>query len=235
MTAMACRVACLLTALALAGLLLVPGTAGADGDPASDYLLAQDVFYPFQPPVSGALQRRLNAETAATRRAGLVLKVAIIHSAADLGAVPTIFGHPQGYADFLEREISFDGPRPLLVVMPDGYGVAGMPAAVRTLARTLRPPAGQTSDDLARAAVPVVARVAAGDGHPIPPGDAQAPPPPAAGSSTWIMAIALVVVAVIAAGSLLAVRRRRVARRRALRPSGGARRATPAARSRRYP
>ena len=73
---------------------------------------------------------------------GLPLKVAIIHSPADLGAIPSIFGKPQGYANFLDREISFNGPVPLLVVMPDGYGVAGLHAGVAGAVRRLRLPAG---------------------------------------------------------------------------------------------
>jgi hypothetical protein len=227
MTAMARRIACLLLALMLAGSLWAPA-AGADGDPASDFLLAQNVFYPFQPAVAQSLQRTLNAETAATRRAGLPLKVAIIHSAADLGAIPSIFGNPQGYAAFLDREISFNGPQPLLVVMPNGYGVAGLPAAVHAAARTIRLPAGHSSDDLARATVPAIVRIAAADGHPI--AAVSAPAAPAGGGSpTAIIALGLAVVAVAAAGTLLTLRRRRVARaraqrRRATRPPRPARR-----------
>jgi hypothetical protein len=215
MTAMARRIACLLLALGLVGALSVPSAAWADGDPASDFLLAQNVFYPFQPPVAASLQRSLNAETAATQHAGLPLKVALIHSPADLGAIPSIFGKPQGYANFLDREISFNGPQPLLVVMPDGYGVAGLPAArVAGVVRSLRPPAGSSSDDLARAAAPAILRIAAADGHPIPSADAQTSAGTGGGSPTLIIALALAVVAVIAAAGLLTVRRRQAARGR---------------------
>jgi hypothetical protein len=204
------RIACLLVALALAAALSAPAVAWADGDPASDFLLAQNVFYPFQPPVARSLQRVLNAETAATRRAGLPLKVAIIDSRGDLGAIPTIFGRPQGYADFLDREISFTGRQPLLVVMPDGYGVAGLRPAVGRVMPTLRLPAGRSSDDLARAAVPAIGRIAAADGHPIPAAASRPAAPDAGGGSTWLLGVVLAAAAVVAAGALLSLRRRRV-------------------------
>jgi hypothetical protein len=224
MTAMARRIACLLLALGLAGALSAPTAAWADGDPASDFLLAQNVFYPFQPQVAPSLQRTLNAETAATKRAGLPLKVALIHSPADLGAIPSIFGKPQGYANFLDREISFNGPQPLLVVMPDGYGVAGLPAAgVTGAVRSLHPPTGTSSDDLARAAAPAIARIAAADGHPIPAAAAQPGAGTGGGSPTLIIALGLAVVAVVAAAGLLSVRRRQAARRRPARPAKAAR------------
>jgi len=39
------------------------------------------VFYPYSPAVSGSLQKTLTAGTAATRRSGLALKVALIAAA----------------------------------------------------------------------------------------------------------------------------------------------------------
>lgn len=213
MTAMARRIACLLVALVVAGTLSAPAVAWGDGDPASDFLLAQNVFYPFSPPVAQPLQRTLNAETAATKRAGLPLKVALIRSPADLGAIPSIFGRPQQYADFLDREISFNGPQPLLVVMPNGYGVAGLRPAVSNVVPSLRLPAGTSSDDLARAAAPAIARIAAADGHPIPAAAARTAAPASGGSSTWLIAVALALAAVVAAAGLSSLRRRQVARR----------------------
>ena len=70
-------------------------------------------------------QPTLNAETAAAKRAGFPIKVALIASPVDLGVIPDLFGKPQQYADFLDQEISFQGKQPLLVVMAAGYGVAG--------------------------------------------------------------------------------------------------------------
>jgi hypothetical protein len=148
-------------AVLVLALLLAPAALG-DGDPASDVLLGENVFLPYSPPVSAALQGTLTVQTAAAKRGGLPLKVALIGSPVDLGVVPDLFGHPQKYADFLDQEISFTGhPQPLLVVMAAGYGTQGLSAAGAAAARALHPPAGKSSDDLARAAaaaIPAIAR-----------------------------------------------------------------------------
>src|ERR1700676_2807445 len=88
--------------------------AWADGDPASDVLLAQDVFFPFQPHVSPAVEAAAFKTVRTAAAAGVHVKVAIIGSAVELGLVPNLFGHPQVYAQFLDREISFNRPQPLL-------------------------------------------------------------------------------------------------------------------------
>ena len=96
-------------ALTIVATMLVPAVALADGDPASDVLLGESVFYPYSPPVATGLQKTLNAETAAGTRAHFPIKVALIDTPVDLGAIPTLFGKPQQYADFLHQEISFLG------------------------------------------------------------------------------------------------------------------------------
>jgi len=112
-----------------------PRSALGDADPASDVLLAQNAFFPYQPPVSRALERSMENVLGAAARAGLPLKVAVIGTREDLGAVPNFFGHPQQYAQFLDKEISFNDRPPLLVVMPAGFGVvaAGPPNALSGL------------------------------------------------------------------------------------------------------
>jgi hypothetical protein len=121
-------VAAALVALAAAG------TAAADGDPASDFLIQQDVFLPYPPP-SAASGHALEAAVAAVSARGDRVKVAVIASRQDLGAVPSLFGRPQQYATFLATEIAFAYKGPLLVVMPAGVGFAGgsaaTPAAIR--------------------------------------------------------------------------------------------------------
>ncbi len=157
----ACAVAAAVSAAA-------PPAARADGDPASDMLLIQNVFYPFIPPVAPAIQRTLNAETAAAKRAHFPIKVALIASPSDLGAIPSLFAKPQQYAEFLDQEISFfGGKQPLLVVMPNGYGVQGLTRSGTAAAAKLPPPAGRASDDLARAAIVAVPKLAAAAGHPV--------------------------------------------------------------------
>ena len=144
-----------------------PAAALADGDPASDVLLGENVFYPYSPAVSADLQRTLNGETAAASRAHFPIRVALIAAPSDLGAIPTLFGKPQQYADFLDQEISFlDIKQLLLVVMPDGYGIRQLgPAATRAVA-TLKRPASAKTDDLARAAILAVPKLASAAGHP---------------------------------------------------------------------
>jgi hypothetical protein len=162
----ASRVAALLAGLAIAG--AMPACALADGDPASDVLLGTSVFFPYSPPVSNGLEKTLIAETAAGARTHFPIKVALIASPVDLGAVPGLFGKPQEYADFLDQEISFLGGRQLLlVVMPAGYGVAGLPAAANAAVAALKKPAGAASNDLAEAAIAAVPELAAAAGHPI--------------------------------------------------------------------
>src|ERR1700679_174279 len=143
MSPMARRLASLLIMLLLVGT-VAPAAGLADGDPASDVLLGQNVFYPSPPPVPAAVQATLNAETAAAKRAGLPIKVALIASPVDLGVIPELFGRPQSYADFLDKEISFEQVQPLLVVMAAGYGTQGVSAAVTRAAKTLAPPVGRT-------------------------------------------------------------------------------------------
>jgi hypothetical protein len=217
--------------IALAVAVLAPALdstrAHADGDPASDMLLGQNVFYPFSPAVSASLQKTLNAEAAAAGRAHFPIKVALIESAADLGAIPSLFAKPQQYATFLDQEISFANTKDLLlVVMPSGYGVAGLPGAATSAAASLPKPAGRGSDGLAHAALLAIPKLAAAAGHPIEkaPGGARpggagpgAAGPGAAGpgagdggsGATVAGVAALAVGAAVIAGAVMWFRRRR--------------------------
>src|SRR3954464_8290388 len=106
----------LATAVLLAALAL-PAAALADGDPASDVLLLQDSYLPYSPEVPKPVTDALNRTLKQVRAKGYPLKVAVIASKQDLGAVPQFFGRPQPYATFLESEIKFNKAKPLLVVM----------------------------------------------------------------------------------------------------------------------
>lgn len=198
--------------LALFGSALGPASALADGDPASDVLLGENVFYPYSPPVSAPLQHTLDAATAAARRAGSPIKVALIASPVDLGVIPDLFGQPQKYADFLDQEISGQTKQPLLVVMAAGYGTQGLDAKGRALVASLPRPAGGSSDQLAAAAIHAVAKLAAAAGHPISgvPGLAATSSGGSGGSSVAaIVIVAGAVVIVLAVAGLLVSRRRR--------------------------
>lgn len=184
--------------------------ARADGDPASDVLLGEPVFYPYTPPVTAATTRQLNATVVAANRAHFKLKVALIASPVDLGVLPDLFGKPQKYAQFLNQEITFSGARqPLLVVMKTGYGVDGVAPAVAAVAAALPKPADATSQALAQAALAAVPKLAAAAGAKV-----AAVAAPSAGHDTGssgpnvALLVVLIGVALLAAGALVALRQR---------------------------
>ncbi len=204
------RALIVILAAMLAGSALGPAAALGDADPASDVLVASSVFYPYSTPVTGSLQKRLGAETAAAARAHLPIKVALIGAPLDLGGLPTLFDKPQQYADFLDQELTFTGKPPLLVVMPVGFGVAGLAPPATGAVGSLAKPASSHSDDLARAAIAAVPKLAAAAGHPI--GHVSAASGSDGGSGGSGIAIAIVAaVAVAASGAIIALRRRRAA------------------------
>jgi hypothetical protein len=215
----------LLVALILV-LALVPAGALGDGDPASDVLLGENVFYPYTPAVPGAIQKTLNAETAAAVKNKYPIKVALIASPIDLGVIPDLFGKPQKYADFLDQEISFNTKQPLLVVMSTGYGVQGLTGAGSAAVSRLAKPAGKTSSDLAQAAIAAVARISAAAGHPL----ANVPGVPGAsgqsGGSAVPIVAGLAAAAVLVAAALIVLRRRQ-ATAAPVNPSGDGRGGAP--------
>jgi hypothetical protein len=139
-------------------------SAYGDGDPASDVLLAQDVFYPYQPSVSPALSAVMNKVLLEANHGSLKLKVAIIGSPEDLGAVFDLFGHPQQYAQFLDREISFNHRQSLLVVMPAGFGGAALGPSAGAL-NGLRIDDKHSSYGLTRSAILAVVALARAGGR----------------------------------------------------------------------
>jgi hypothetical protein len=186
----------------------MPSPARADGDPASDVLLLQDVYLPYAPGVPGPLGKTITTLLKTTRKAGFPLKVAIIANAKDLGAVPQFFAKPQSYAPFLQSEIAFNSKRPLLVVMPTGYGAAALPAGSETGLQGLAPPKSARGEDLGRSAVAAIVKLSAAAGHPVP-----APKIPTAGGGggggTSPLIVFGVPVALLALGGVLAALRRR--------------------------
>jgi hypothetical protein len=152
--------------------LTVPVPARADGDPASDVLLGQDVFLPYTP-ISPKIEDELYSVTSAAQRAGYPVKIALIGGKDDLGAVPQEFGHPESYAHFLSYEISTAVRGVVLVVMPNGFGLAsgGRPRSVAALGRI---PIGQGTNGLGMAAVAATERLATAAGHPLGSGATSA-------------------------------------------------------------
>jgi len=136
----------------------------ADGDPASDYLISQNVFFSFtQLPASSKTE--LTRVVGEANRRGYTVRVALIGNRFDLGSVPVFWRKPQPYAKFLSQELV--GPAPytnrVLVVMPNGYGLSRsgkeLPAERRALDGVTS--ADTSREDLATAGTRAVRRLAA--------------------------------------------------------------------------
>jgi hypothetical protein len=158
-------------ALATAVLLValaVPSVAQADGDPASDVLLLQDSYLPYQPAVPKPVSNALNSTLKQLRKSGFPLKVAVIASKTDLGVVPQFLGRPQPYAGFLESEIAFNKPKQLLVVMENGYGTAAIKPNIASAMTKVPKPKSNSADDLGRAAIDGAIALGTAAGHPVP-------------------------------------------------------------------
>jgi hypothetical protein len=193
----------------LLALALIAPAALADGDPASDVLLGENVFYPYEPATSKSLMASLNDATAASAKVHFPLKIALIASPVDLGIIPQLLGQPQKYAAYLDVEISFEQKQPLLVVMKNGYGIEGLTPPVAAAAAKLKLPAGGKPDDLAQAALIAVDKLAAADGHPIggSAGGSDTSSGGGGGGNTTLLII-LILAAVATAVALIVVRRR---------------------------
>lgn len=179
-------------------LLLSPATAIADGDPASDVLLGQDIFLPYAPnTVSPPVAAALKATMARTKQQGYEVKVALIAEERDLGSAGQLLTKPQAYANLLTQEISLNvahgsgvkQPR-VLTVQPAGLGGNNLgDNAGDALDGVL--PASSAPDELARTAAIAVGKLAAADGKPIAmpelPKAAAAPGKGGDGLPAWLL------------------------------------------------
>jgi hypothetical protein len=111
-----------LTLVTLALFCVLGGTARADGDPASDYLLGTQVFIPFDLKLPKASQQELTSLVHDANASGYTIRVALIGSAYDMGSVTSLWRKPKPYAKFLGTELTFVYKNRLLVVMPNGFG-----------------------------------------------------------------------------------------------------------------
>src|SRR5205085_1904242 len=105
----------LLVAIAL--FCVLGGTARADGDPASDYLLGTQVFIPFDLKLPKASQQELTSLVHDANTSGYTIRVALVGSAYDMGSVTSLWRKPKPYAKFLGTELAFVYKNRLLVVM----------------------------------------------------------------------------------------------------------------------
>jgi hypothetical protein len=147
--------------------LCAPSAARANGDPASDYLLAQNVFLPFTNKIDQDEVKRLDALLRESQKSDFRIRVAVILSPSDLGTAFSLLGKPQKYAEFLGLELSFVYRDRLLIVMPNGYGYAVNadpdPQASAVLKKLPAPGADATKE--VEAAIVAVQRLAASAGH----------------------------------------------------------------------
>jgi hypothetical protein len=87
-------------------------------------LAQQALFVPQDAGVSAVQQAQLASLVASAARSGYRIRLAVVGSTADLGSVTALWRRPQDYARFLSQELGQVYRGPLLVVMPDGLGLA---------------------------------------------------------------------------------------------------------------
>ena len=135
--------------------------------------------------VSVPAQLRLGETLQRAQRDGVPIRVAIIATPSDLGAVGSLWRQPQAYARFLGLELALSYKGRLLVVMPNGVGFnwpGHSPAAVKQALRGLV--GGTSGDDLAAAAQTAARRVAATSGVSLPAASASTSPASPASDAT---------------------------------------------------
>lgn len=143
-----------------------PARALGDADPPSDFLLTQDVYLPYEPPVAKPLAAALRSTVERAKKAGYPIKVAVIARDADLGAVANLFNKPGAYAPFLARELS-SSTVPTLVVMPAGLAAANATQPAVAALERVQVDKTKNSDELARAVIEAIPKMATASGHPV--------------------------------------------------------------------
>jgi hypothetical protein len=147
-----------------------PHAARADGDPASDVLLYQPIYFPYQP-APAAVKRRLTGLVRSANSQGYQIRVAVVQSPRDLGSVPELFAKPPAvYARFLSAELTSAWRHRVLIVFPTGYGLAEggahfvkvkgvlqirenpIPGSDKAVLQALQPPSGSSPTALIDAA-----------------------------------------------------------------------------------
>ena len=134
--------------------------ARADGDPASDVLPTDSVYFPINAPSQDA-QTALTSAVNAVYSNGNRVKVAVIATPEDLGAIPSLMNKPDDYARFLGQELEGFYIGPLLIVMPSGWGVydGGRPVSAENGVLSGMSVNGSSVDNLVRSATSAVQRL----------------------------------------------------------------------------
>jgi cytochrome oxidase Cu insertion factor (SCO1/SenC/PrrC family) len=99
---------------------LLPAVAVADGDPGSDVLIYQSLFYGADDNVSPVQELRLGKLLSATITLHAPVRVAVIGRRDDLGTVTPLWERPAAYARYLGTELELAYSGRLVVVMPSG-------------------------------------------------------------------------------------------------------------------
>jgi cytochrome oxidase Cu insertion factor (SCO1/SenC/PrrC family) len=211
-----------LALLSVCALGVLAPAARADGDPGSDVLVYQNLFVASDSNISIAQQVELGDLLTSAARSGFTIRVAIIATPADLGAITQLWKKPTSYASFLGIELSLAYSQRLLVVMPDGFGFNwdghSTTAAYQALGKVAIKPGGSGLATSAQTAVRALAAAsgvrlappAAGQAAGTAGGGAAGQPPQSSGqqgatarsSGLPVWLIAVIVAAVLAAAAL---------------------------------
>jgi hypothetical protein len=231
-------------ALACAFALVLASAARADGDPASDVLAKQTVFYGSELDLKSKAAAQLPALLEeAKRKQGHETRVAILTVPEDLGEVQDLWGDQVNYGALLGSEVAYLYRGRLLVVMPTGYAMFHIghsavreqrvldklpppeqPAAM--LPGAIRAVQSIAAQDGVRLTVPDVSAVPGGVKQPVShfaqrqqraapaTGVRSSRPVSSDGGGTWLFALPVLALVVFAAGFLTV---RRVRERRSTR------------------
>jgi len=155
--------------VALAAALVAVPAAQANGDPASDVLITQQVFIPFEAPISSSAKDELIKTVAAANERGYKIRVAVIAFTGDLGTAVSLWRHPQSYSKFLGSELAFVYRNRLLIAMPSGFGFYhGRKSVAKEKAVLAKIPPGKTPTALTESTTEAVRALAAADGVVLP-------------------------------------------------------------------
>jgi hypothetical protein len=208
--------------LALAATGIAATGASADGDPASDTLLIQQLYTPVAQKISPPVLNELSSTVTAANQAGFKIRVALILDKTDLGAVPQLFGHPVQYVHLLASELVYGWKGGVIAVQPSGIGVRNVTplAKAQALVDTVKVATPASADGLAEAAITAVRKLATEQGKTLPAVSTTATTTGSSGgsggSSVWTyVEIAVPIVVLLAAIGVVVVRLRARSERRA--------------------